>query len=112
MKQTFVFLFLSLSYAHSVLGVCRTDTLPDRQLQRVEVYEGKKRTQLRSSVPLQSLSAEELKSLPVLQVSDAAKFFSGVQVKDYGGVGGLKTVSVRSLGAQHTAVAGTIKYFV
>lgn len=105
MKQTFVFLFLSLSYAHSVLGVCRTDTLPDRQLQRVEVYEGKKRTQLRSSVPLQSLSAEELKSLPVLQVSDAAKFFSGVQVKDYGGVGGLKTVSVRSLGAQHTAVA-------
>ena len=25
-------------------------------------------------------------------------------VKDYGGIGGLKTVSIRSLGAQHTAV--------
>lgn len=32
------------------------------------------------------------------------KHFAGVTVKDYGGIGGLKTVSIRSLGAQHTAV--------
>ena len=40
-----------------------------------------------------------------LQVSDVLKYFSGATVKDYGGVGGLKTVSVRGLGASHTAVA-------
>ena len=27
-----------------------------------------------------------------MQVSDAVKHFSGVTVKDYGGIGGLKTV--------------------
>ena len=40
-----------------------------------------------------------------LQISDVLKYFSGATVKDYGGVGGLKTVSVRGLGASHTAVA-------
>ena len=40
-----------------------------------------------------------------LQISDVIKYFSGATVKDYGGVGGLKTVSVRGLGASHTAVA-------
>jgi outer membrane cobalamin receptor len=39
-----------------------------------------------------------------LQVADAVKHFAGAQVKDYGGVGGLKTVSVRGLGAHYTAV--------
>ena len=43
----------------------------------------------------------ELERMGVLDVSDAVRHFSGVTLKDYGGVGGLKTVSVRSLGAQH-----------
>ena len=30
--------------------------------------------------------------------------FTGIQVKDYGGVGGLKTVNVRSLGSEHTGI--------
>ena len=38
-------------------------------------------------------------------MSEAVTHFSGAAVKDYGGIGGLKTVSVRSLGAQHTAVS-------
>lgn len=40
-----------------------------------------------------------------LQVSEVAKFFSGVNMKDYGGIGGLKTISVRGLGPNHTAVS-------
>lgn len=39
-----------------------------------------------------------------MQVSEVVRFFSGVNMKDYGGIGGLKTVSVRGLGANHTAV--------
>ena len=31
-----------------------------------------------------------------LQVSDVIKYFSGATVKDYGGIGGLKTVSVHN----------------
>lgn len=58
-----------------------------------------------STVPTQRLTQKVLAQISVLQVSDAVKFFTGVTVKDYGGIGGLKTISVRSLGAEHTAVA-------
>ena len=37
-------------------------------------------------------------------VADAIRDFSGVQLRDYGGLGGLKTVNVRSLGSAHTAI--------
>ena len=46
-----------------------------------------------------------MERIGVLEVADAMRHFSGVSVKDYGGIGGLKTISVRSLGAQHTAVS-------
>ena len=59
---------------------------------------------MKESAPLQVFSKDALKNLHALQVSDAVKHFAGVTVKDYGGIGGLKTVSIRSLGAQHTAV--------
>lgn len=39
-----------------------------------------------------------------LLVSDVLRRFTGVQVKDYGGVGGLKTINVRSLGSEHVGV--------
>jgi len=38
------------------------------------------------------------------ELHEAVRTFTGVQIRDYGGIGGIKTVSVRSLGAQHTAV--------
>ena len=39
-----------------------------------------------------------------VQVADVLRRFTGVQVKDYGGVGGLKTVNVRSLGSEHVGI--------
>jgi len=57
------------------------------------------------AAPVQTLNAISLERLGALQVGDAVKTFAGVQVKDYGGIGGLKTVSVRSMGAKHTAVS-------
>ena len=60
--------------------------------------------ELRSSTPTQSFSRKELEKMQALQISDALKHFAGVTVKDYGGIGGLKTVSLRSLGAEHTAI--------
>src|SRR5205823_3491705 len=46
----------------------------------------------------------EFKQYSAYTVADAVRNFSGVNIKDYGGIGGLKTISVRSLGAEHTAV--------
>lgn len=60
---------------------------------------------LSATAPLQQMKKAEMERLGVLDVASAIQHFSGVSVKDYGGIGGLKTVSVRSLGAQHTAVS-------
>ena len=37
-------------------------------------------------------------------MTDALKHMAGLSVRDYGGAGGMKTVSVRGIGARHTAV--------
>ena len=50
----------------------------------------------------QRITSGELKSASGL--SEAVRRFAGVQLRDYGGVGGLKTVNVRSLGSEHTGV--------
>lgn len=55
-------------------------------------------------VPAQTLSGERLHSLNSFSVADAIRYFSGVQIKDYGGVGGLKTVDIRSMGTNHMGV--------
>lgn len=52
----------------------------------------------------QTLQGEDLRALSTTTVADALKYFAGVQIKDYGGLGGLKTINVRSLGAQHVGV--------
>jgi hypothetical protein len=72
-----------------------------RRLEAV-VVTGERRQAVASSV--QRLSGAELQRLSSLSVADAIRYFSGVQIKDYGGIGGLKTVNVRSLGSQHTGV--------
>lgn len=55
-------------------------------------------------IPAQYLQGEELERLNSNSVADALRYFSGVQVKDYGGVGGIKTVNIRSMGTNHTGV--------
>lgn len=55
-------------------------------------------------IPVQKLSGKQLKRLSVHSVADAVRYFSGVQIKDYGGIGGLKTVNIRSMGSHHVGV--------
>lgn len=52
----------------------------------------------------QKISRETLEQMNAHSVADAMRFMSGVQLKDYGGVGGLKTVNLRSMGSQHVGV--------
>ena len=81
------------------------DTSTIHSLDEVVVTTSTSTKETRATAPLQILSGEALEGLNAIQVADAVKHFSGVMVKDYGGIGGLKTVSVRSLGASHTAVS-------
>lgn len=67
-------------------------------IDEVEVY-GK-----RPLATSQTLKGVELQALSTTSVADALKYFAGVQIKDYGGLGGLKTINVRSLGAQHVGI--------
>lgn len=93
----------TLLIATPVLGEVQ-DTLRSYELREVEVREKRRISTLRASGSLQVLNHQLLENSNSLSVSDAVKQFSGVAVKDYGGIGGLKTVSVRSMGAEHTGV--------
>lgn len=55
-------------------------------------------------IPAQTLSGKELERLNSHSIADALRYFSGVQIKDYGGVGGIKTVNIRSMGTNHMGV--------
>jgi outer membrane receptor protein involved in Fe transport len=61
-------------------------------------------SQQNAVIPAQKLTGETLHRLNSLSIADAIRYFSGIQIKDFGGVGGLKTVDVRSMGSNHTAV--------
>jgi len=80
------------------------DTLKAYSIGEVVVTANRHRFSVESSMPAQMLSGRELERLNSLSVADAIRYFSGVQLKDYGGVGGIKTINVRSLGSAHTAV--------
>lgn len=58
----------------------------------------------RETIPSQTLGGEELKKLNSLSVADALRYFSGLQLKDYGGVGGIKTVNIRSMGTNYLGI--------
>lgn len=55
-------------------------------------------------IPAQTMKGVELEMLRSHSVADALRYFSGVQLKDYGGVGGIKTVNIRSMGTNHMGV--------
>lgn len=58
-----------------------------------------------SAVPIQTMSRQDISQLGIQNMADAVRRFAGANVKDYGGIGGLKTVSIRNMGAAHTAVS-------
>ncbi len=86
------------------IGAQTADSILTRELEAVQVNGSKKRSLVASVSPLQVLSGETLQRLNSFSVADAIRYFSGVQLKDYGGIGGLKTVNVRGMGTQHVGV--------
>jgi len=93
---------LSLSCISSV-GVAQAVSDSNAVLEKITLT-AKKQNIFFKSIPIQLLNQQTLQQLNSYSVGDAAKYFSGVLIKDFGGVGGLKTISVRSLGASNTGV--------
>lgn len=75
------------------------------QIEKVTVTARRLPNKVTSSVPIQTLSQQDISQLGIQNMADAVRRFAGANVKDYGGIGGLKTVSVRNMGAAHTAVS-------
>lgn len=93
----------SSAFAQNVVSV-QHDEQEDTLRTTVVVAKAKPSPTLQSA-PLQVMSQGDFQKLGIKELHEAVKTFSGVQIKDYGGIGGVKTVSVRSMGSQHTAVS-------
>ena len=104
-------LFIVASSLLPLKGWCGTllpDTVTTGTEQKIgEVTVTAKRSPVRVSagVPVQFLSGENMSELGIQNIADAVRRFAGTNVRDYGGIGGLKTVSVRNMGAAHTGVS-------
>ena len=77
------------------------DTTKIYHIEEVTVSASRVRQEI---IPAQRLEGEALRRLSALSVAEAVRYFAGVQIKDYGGIGGLKTVNIRGMGTQHVGV--------
>ena len=94
-----VCLFLAKSYVYSALKEEMDTTLELNEVSVVREYKP-----YIEVIPAQKLEGEQLQRLNSHSVADAVRYFSGVQLKDYGGVGGVKTLDIRSMGTNHMGV--------
>jgi outer membrane receptor for Fe3+-dicitrate len=100
-----VIIVCSVALSATPLGAQLVDTAAWHKLPPVVVVEKARPSVIREGAPLQRLGRAAIEGLGMQHLPEAVKRFPGVTVHDYGGIGGLKTVSVRSLGAKHTAVS-------
>ncbi|MBP5758412.1 MAG: TonB-dependent receptor plug domain-containing protein, partial [Bacteroidales bacterium] len=86
-------------------AVYAQDTVRRRNLQNVTVTAKATPKEATTTAPVQIMTRVKLERINALQLSDAVKQMAGVVLKDYGGVGGIKTVSARGLGSQFSTLA-------
>lgn len=89
-------------------GLClnlsaQTDSL-HRRLDKVEVTATAASRDAKAANPTFTLTKAKMTAAGVTDISDALHRLPGLNIRDYGGAGGMKTVSVRGLGATHTGV--------
>jgi vitamin B12 transporter len=99
MRKTFGFIIFAC--LQPVASWAQRDTVA---LDSVTVTAMRRAGSLVSTAPVQALDASQMLSRGVQTLTDALKHFSGITVRDYGGAGGMKTVSVRGIGSKHTGV--------
>ena len=93
---------LLLAAGLAPLGLAAQDTV--RTLDEVEVSTQRAPSTVNTAAPTQVMDVKKIEAQGAMLLSDAVKQMAGVTLKDYGGVGGIKTVSARGLGSQFSAV--------
>lgn len=96
----------------AIVGFCmmsaymsaQTDTTT-LQIDEVQVIDSRKHHTLTSTAPLHVMDHGEMLRMGVTDMADALHRLPGITLRDYGGAGGMKTVSVRGFGAKHTGVS-------
>jgi outer membrane cobalamin receptor len=95
-----------LLYAGFAPLTAQTEADTVRQIRRVEVVaQSTAQSATTTMAPVQQIGHATTERLGLTGVADVLKLMTGVSVRDYGGLGGMKTVCVRNLGAAHTAVS-------
>ena len=107
MPNSWLYQFLKTSIVvafTATYSICNAQSVNDSisvtKIETVQLF----RVSTKDIIPVQTLQGATLEKLNSHSVADALRYFSGVQFKDYGGVGGLKTIDVRSMGSQHVGV--------
>ena len=96
----------------AIVGFCmmsaymsaQTDTTT-LQIDEVQIVDSRKHHTLTSTAPLHVMDHGEMLRMGVTDMADALHRLPGITLRDYGGAGGMKTVSVRGFGAKHTGVS-------
>lgn len=98
MVRRFLWIVCCLGCSLSMVAQSRLDSLQhlDEVVVTAKPY--------KEVIPAQRLNGVQLERLNTHNVADALRYFSGVQIKDYGGMGGLKTIDVRNMGSHHVGV--------
>lgn len=96
-------LSLLLIWVCSSAGAQQRDTL-HRRLGEAVVVGNALKSDVVSTAPLYKLTTDKMQTIGVTDIADALHRMPGLNIRDYGGAGGMKTVSVRGLGSTHTGV--------
>ena len=88
-------------------SVAQTDTIVGKthQLREVTISKDRHQRALQSTAPMHVLDRRDMLVQGVTDMADALHRLPGITLRDYGGAGGMKTVSVRGFGAKHTGVS-------
>ncbi len=92
--------------AFLTMPVAAQDTTSHRRqhLTTVVVSGDSKPSVALSQSPVQVVDIEKIERSGAMMLSDAVRQMAGVTLRDYGGIGGMKTVSARGLGSQFSTL--------
>ena len=87
--------------------LAQSDTITGKvhELEGVTIMETHHQHAMSSTAPLHIMNRNDMLSMGVVDMADALHRMPGITLRDYGGAGGMKTVSVRGFGSKHTGVS-------
>lgn len=96
-------LFVAVLLPFAAMGQVN-DTVVRQQLHEVSISGERAPSELRAHTPTQVVTGQRIEQIGAFQLSDALRQMAGLNIKDYGGIGGIKTIAARGLGSQFSTL--------